>query len=150
MIPRDKLVGQRIVKIVGDSSPLDESLGIDIGDYSCKDFIYVAENEQSFSMPMGDPDEGDFLSVAKLTSLHEELNWDFATVVDLNSKLWSATIVDIRIAENVEERYPDSGFIELSSGWFLVQLCAGSPGISPNVNLVQSIKDYNKNVSVWN
>lgn len=70
MIPRDKLVGQRIVKIVGDSSPLDESLGIDIGDYSCTDFIYVAENGQSFSMPMGDPDEGDFLSVAKLSLIH--------------------------------------------------------------------------------
>jgi hypothetical protein len=148
MIHRNDLVGQRIASIVGDPSLPDPSLGIDLGDWNCLDLIYVANNGRSFRMPIGDPDEGDILPAASPTALHDSLSWPKSGEMD--SRLWNATIIDILVRIDISERFPDSGLIELSSGWFISQLCAAPPGIMPNVDLIKLPKEeVSRYVSVW-
>jgi len=140
MLKREDIVGKRITQILGDSSHSDESINY------C-DFIYVV-GTHSFRMPFDD-ETGDLLPYAAVTANHGELNWPREKTLHFERNLWSAHIVDILVPADSEARYPNSGVIELSSGWYVVQSSSGSLGIAPNVDIIPDLWEAGPMVSVW-
>ncbi|MDA8564180.1 hypothetical protein N9L06_07005 [Mariniblastus sp.] len=151
MIPREQVIGQRITKILGKSYQPDDAAGVDIGGYNVTHFVYVLENGMAFRMPVACPDEIDPLPVADVTDMHEPLDWQLMPMTkrELKKRLWTATVIDIRIPADIDNRYSDEGFIHLSSGWLVVQLSACPPGIAPSVNIVPSQNDNGETISAW-
>jgi hypothetical protein len=141
MLPREDIVGHRITNIVGDSTSSDDS-------FNFTDFIYVLDNGIALRMPYDD-ESGDYLPIASLTQNHRPLVWPKSRKKHFNDNLWAATIADILIPLDPEERFLDSGAIKLSSGHFIAQLCGAPHGILPSVDILAEIGNAGAMVSVW-
>lgn len=141
MLSREDIVAHRIVKIAGDSSSSDES-------FNFTDFIYVLDNNLTFRMPYDD-ESGEYLPLATLTHNHHALDWPKHTRQHLKKNLWDATITDVMIPRDHEERFPDSGVIKLSTGWFVSQLCGAPGGIVPSVDILKELGNSESMISVW-
>lgn len=141
MLSHKDIVTRRIVEIVGDSSSSDDS-------FNFTDFIYVLDNNLALRMPYDD-ESGDYLPPATVTHNHQPLEWPKNEQRHLNENLWAATITDILIPQDCDERFPDSGVIKLSTGWFISQLCGAPHGIAPTVGIVNELDNAEAMVSVW-
>ncbi len=141
MLPREDVVGHRIKDIVGDSTSSENS-------FNFTDFIYVLDNDVALRMPYDD-ESGDLLPSANVTQNHGALAWPNDKQRHFNDNLWNATITDILIPQDPEERYPDTGVIQLSSGWFIVQLAGAPTGIAPSVDILAELADAESMISVW-
>lgn len=141
MIPRELVVGQQISNIVGDSS-------LSGADFNFTDFIYVLANGIAFRMPYDD-ESGDLLRQVAVSKNHAPLKWPPEMGNHFNDHLRVATIADILVPQNPEERFPDTGLIKLSSGWFLGQLGGAPCGISPSVNIQKDVGHSDPVISVW-
>ena len=141
MLQRESIVGHRIVDVVGDSSTSDES-------FNFTDFVYVFDNGLAIRMPHDDESE-DLLSGVDVTANHQSLDWPKEKRRQLKRNLWAATVKDILVPRDPEERYPDTGVILLSTDWLIVQLSAAPHGIEPFVNIVNELENLESMVSVW-
>jgi hypothetical protein len=140
--PKSEIVGHRIVEILGDSSLSDSS-------FNWCSFVYRTDNGHAFRVPTGSTVWGDLWPLPEPGKNYELLEWDKARAEHYRENLWSATIVDILVAEEMELRGPDSGVILLSSGWCLCQCGGGAMGIAPCVDIVELEKLDDPMISLW-
>lgn len=141
MISRELVVGHRIADIVGDSTLSDD-------EFNFIDFVYILDNGIAFRMPCDD-DSGDLLPQIVVSPNHAPLVWPKGSESHFQQNLWEATIVDILVPQDSEERYPDTGTIKLSSGWYIRQLGGAPRGIAASVNIQDEIGSDDPMVSVW-
>jgi hypothetical protein len=141
MLARDDVIGQQISEIVGASTDLEN-------DIHYTDFIYVLANGMAFRMP-SDDESGNWLPEATAMPDHLPLIWPADEKEHFQLNLWSATIAEILVPLEIDDRYPDSGVIKLSSGWYLIQSCSAPFGVTPYVQLVQDPLGEDAFVSVW-
>jgi hypothetical protein len=140
LLQRSDIVGHRLANILGDSSLSDESINY------C-DFVYQTDNGHCFRMPY-DRDTADLLPHVEPTPNHSPTVWPRKEWWHYRRKLWTASITDILVPADPEERFLDTGIIALSSGWFVAQ-CGGTPiGILPSVNVIEEIS-AEPMISVW-
>ena len=141
MYQRDEIVGRRIANVFCDSSLSDESLNF------C-DFVYVIDARRSFRMPFDDG-TGDLLQHVAITEKHSPATCPRWRWWHYHRLLWRARITDILVPADRESRFPDTGIIALSSGWFLAQSCGGPMGIAPTVDIMARLNDDEPMVSIW-
>ena len=141
MIQRDNIIGHRITAVLGDSSLSDKSINF------C-DFLYRTDNGQCFRMP-GDDNSGELLASVEVTNSYERLNWPRESEAHYKRNLWNAAIVDILVPADPEKRYPDSGLIALSSGWYIMQYSCAPIGVLPFVSITQQSERGQPMTSVW-
>ena len=141
MLRREEIVGHRITKILGDSTLSDES-------FNYTDFVFLLSNNIAFRIPFDD-ESGDLLPSAGVSKNHEPVIVPQSEKERFRKKLFSATVADVLVPSDPEERYPDSGLVSLSSGSFVATLSSGQPGIIPMVFLIDSPKNSGPLVSVW-
>ena len=142
MIPRDKLVGQRILEIHCRSSLSDDPTG----DCEVAGFVFLTENGVSFRIPDGNPKGGDLLPIAEITDLHHVVGH---ANEDLDGPLTNAVIQDIRVYKELTARCLDTGSIQLISGWFVVEVSLPPPGERPRVSFEPKLDHYDRTVSIW-
>ena len=97
-------------------------------------------------------DPGDVLPAAQPTANHRALTWPRwprSGWGHYRRNLWRTQISDILIPEDPEERYPDSGRIALTSGWYVVQLSGARHGIAPGVDIISEVPPDGSMLSVW-
>jgi hypothetical protein len=140
MLRRELVIGRRIANILGDSTLSD-------GDFNFIDFVYVLDNDIAIRIPYDD-ESGDLLPQATVTPKHTRLVWPKDNPEHFKKNLWNATITDILLPHDPEERYPDRGIIKLSSGWYLTQLSGAPAGIAAAVYLQEEISP-DPLISVW-
>jgi hypothetical protein len=141
LLDRAEIVGHRIAEVLADSSLSDES-------YQYCDFLYVTDHGRCFRMPDGNPDY-DMLSAATPPATCGPVHWPAAQQRHFQKRLWSAEITDILVVADPELRFPDTGAIRLSSGWYLVQSSGGPIGIGSAVFLVENLAGAEPMISIW-
>ena len=141
MLKREDIIGKRIMHIMGDTSQSDDGMN------HC-DFVYVLDGLNCFRMPFDQSPEPLFRLI-DMKFNHGHLYWPPEKADHYQRVLWSATIVDLLMVADPEERYPDTGASELSSGWYVVQVSGLPEGLMPSVQVVDELLMNGPMVSIW-
>ena len=141
MLRRDNVVGQRIKRIVANTSHSDD-------DFNVADFVCELRNGIAFRLP-SDDETGDLFPGVEITDDFRTIKFDKRRWFHYKSRLWGARITDVLVPADPELRFPDSAVIALSSGWYIAQYSGAPRGILPLIDIMPTLNVDNEMMSVW-
>ena len=141
MLQRNDVVGQRIKRIVANTSRSDD-------DYNFADFVCELRNGIAFRLP-SDDETGDLFPGVKITEDFRTIKFDKPRWFHYNYRLWWARITDVLVPADPELRFPDSAVIALSSGWYIAQRSGAPRGILPLIDIMPTLNVDEEMMSVW-
>jgi len=141
MLRRENVVGQRIKRIIANTSLSDD-------EFNFADFVCVLGNGFAFRLP-SDDESGDMFPGVEITDAFRPVKFNSRRWLHYAYRLWWARIVDVLVPADPELRFPDSAAIALSSGWYIAQYSGAPRGILPLIDIMPKLNSGDEMVSVW-